>query len=157
MTVQTIAPVRKQISVEVSAERAFEVFTARMGAWWKPEHHIAEQPFADLVIEPFAGGRWVEVDAEGRSCSWGRVIAWEPPGRLVLAWQIDGTWSYDPELVTEVEVRFVAEGPTTTRVELEHRNLERLGELAGPTRAAFDDDQGWAGLLRLFAAAVQAG
>lgn len=154
MTVQTIAPVRKQITVEVSAERAFEVFTAQMGRWWKPGHHIAEKPFVDIVIEPFAGGRWAEVDAEGSTCRWGRVIAWEPPERVVLAWQLDGTWSYDDQLVTELEVRFVAEGPATTRVELEHRNLERLGEQAAAARASFDDPDGWAGLLRLFADAT---
>jgi uncharacterized protein YndB with AHSA1/START domain len=154
MTVQTIAPVRKQVTVEVGSERAFEVFTKEMASWWKPGHHIAENPFTDIVIEPVVGGRWVEVDADGRECSWGRVLAWEPPERLVLAWQIDGTWSYDEGLVTEVEVRFVAEGPSTTRVELEHRHLERLGELAQPTREAFDDPDGWAGLLALFAGAT---
>jgi hypothetical protein len=70
---------------------------------------------------------------------------------VLLAWQLDGTWSYDENLVTELEVRFVAEGPSTTRVELEHRNLDRFGELAESTRASLDDAEGWAGLLRLFA------
>jgi len=157
MTVQTIAPVRKQITVEVAAERAFEVFTARMASWWKPGHHIGENPFTEIMLEPFAGGRWAEVDAEGTECAWGRVLTWEPPHRVVLAWQLDGTWSYDENLVTELEVRFVAEGPSTTRVELEHRNLDRMGELAESTRESLDDPEGWAGLLALFAAAADAG
>ena len=125
-----------------------------MAAWWKPGHHIGENPFTDIVVEPFAGGRWAEVDAEGRDCTWGQVLVWEPPDRVVLAWQIDGTWTYDESLVTELEVRFVAQGPTTTRVELEHRNLDRFGELAASTRESLDDADGWSGLLALFAAAA---
>ena len=156
MTVQTIAPVRKQISVEVSAERAFEVFTSRMASWWKPGHHIGENPFTDIVLEPHVGGRWAEVDADGRECTWGKVLAWDPPQRVVLAWQLDGTWSYDASLVTEVEVRFVSEGPSTTRVELEHRNLDRFGELAETTRESLDGTEGWSGLLALFAATAAA-
>jgi hypothetical protein len=153
MTVQSIAPVQKSITVNVSRERAFEVFTARMGSWWKPEHHIAEQPFVDLVVEPRPGGSWHEVDAAGRTCVWGDVLVWDPPARVVLGWHLNAEYEYDPDLVTEVEVRFVEEGPATTRVELEHRNLDRLGEQAQTARAGLDGEGGWAGLLVLFAAA----
>ena len=156
MNLRTIAPVRKQITVEAPQQRAFDVFTARMGAWWKPDHHLGEQPFADVVIEPHEGGGWFERDAAGTTCTWGRVLAWEPPDRVVLAWQLDARWSYDPDLVTEVEVRFVVEGPTTTRVELEHRGLERMGEGVEEARGALDGPDGWAGLLDLFGSAVAA-
>jgi len=154
MTVQTILPVRKHVTVEVGAERAFDVLTQRMATWWNEAHHIGAEPFVDVRLEPFVGGRWWEVDAGGDECTWGRVLVWEPPTRLVLAWQIDGQWAYDPDLVTELELRFVEQGPTTTRVELEHRNLDRLEEQAASTRESFDGPEGWAGLLALFAGAA---
>ena len=151
MTVQTIAAVQKAITVNVPQQRAFEVFTSRMGSWWNPGHHIADKPFVDVVIEPRVGGSWHEVDAAGGTCPWGEVLTWEPPRLVVLGWHLDAEWEYDADLVTEVEVRFVVVDPTTTRVELEHRNLERLGDRAAETREALDDASGWAGLLKLFA------
>lgn len=153
MTVQTIAPVRKAITVAVPPSRAFEAFTQQMGSWWKPDYTIAESPFVDVRVEPREGGRWFEVDADGKECQWGRVMVWEPPRRVVLAWQITATWAYDPAFETELEIRFVEVGPDATRVELEHRNLERYGEAVAPIRDQFDSDAGWAGLLELFAAA----
>jgi uncharacterized protein YndB with AHSA1/START domain len=154
MTVQTIAPVRKQVTVQAPRTLAFEVFCERMATWWKPTHHIAQEPFTDIVIEPREGGRWFERDAAGNECPWGSILAWEPPARLVLGWQLDQTWAFDPDLVTAVEVRFVEEGPSTTRVELEHRDLERFGSAAAGIREALDSSDGWPGLLRLFANAV---
>jgi len=154
MTVQTIAPVRKAITVAVPVSRAFEAFTEQMGSWWTPGHSIAEAPFVDIRVEPHEGGRWFEVDADGTECPWGRVMVWEPPTRLVLAWQITGRWSYDPGFETELELRFVELGPDSTRVELEHRNLERYGESAEQMRASLDDEGGWAGLLDRFGAAL---
>ena len=153
MTVQTVAPVKKAITVAVPPSRAFEAFTQQMGSWWKPDYTIAESPFVDVRVEPHEGGRWFEVDADGKECQWGRVMVWEPPTRVVLAWQITGTWAYDPGFETELEIRFVEVGPDATRVELEHRNLERYGEAAASIRDQFDSDAGWAGLLELFAAA----
>jgi hypothetical protein len=154
MSVQTIAPVQKSTVVAVPASRAFEAFTQQMGSWWKPDYSIAEAPFVDVRVEPREGGRWYEVDAEGAECPWGRVMVWEPPTRVVLAWQITGTWSYDPEFETELEIRFVEEGPASTRVELEHRNLDRYGDMAVPMRQALDTEEGWAGLLDRFAASM---
>ena len=81
MTVQTIEPVRRQITVNASQQTAFEVFTSRMASWWKPGHHIGEKPFVDIVVEPRAGGRWFERDADGAECEWGSVLEWDPPGR----------------------------------------------------------------------------
>jgi uncharacterized protein YndB with AHSA1/START domain len=149
----TPAPVRKSIHVDAPPERAFRVFTAGMGRWWKPEHHIAPTPFADIVIEPRAGGRWFERDKDGTECEWGKVIAWDPPRRVVLAWQLDANWQYDANFVTELEIRFAAESGGT-RVDLEHRDLEKFGDKAAEVRASLDADSGWNGLLDLYARSV---
>jgi len=154
MTVETITPVFKSVIVAVSTERAFEAFTQRMGSWWKPDHSIGEAPFVDVRMEPHEGGRWFEVDADGNECPWGRVMVWEPPTRVVLAWQIDRRWQYDPAFETEVELRFIAEGDSATRVELEHRHLERFGEAAQGMREQFDGPDGWVGLLERFGASL---
>lgn len=149
------APVRKTITVKVGIERAFTVFTQDMGRWWLKSHSINPATTQkDVVIEPRAQGRWYEIGADGSECSWGHVIDWDPPHRLVLAWQINPDWQFDPALVTEVEVRFTREGANATRVDLEHRLLERFGERAGKLRQSFDDKQGWAGLLEAYGAAA---
>lgn len=152
MTAATIspAPVRKSLRVAAPPDRAFEVFTAGLSRWWPATHSIGKAPLAAAVMEPRAGGRWFERGADGSECDWGRVLVWEPPSRLVLAWQIDAAWRFDPDLVTEVEVRFIPEGDGT-RVELEHRHLERMGETAEAARAALDSPGGWGGLLEGYA------
>ncbi|HEU4408268.1 MAG TPA: SRPBCC family protein [Polyangiaceae bacterium] len=139
----------KQITVEAPAERAFRVFTANMGAWWPREHHIGKSALKDCVIEPRVGGRWYEVTEDGESCDWGKVLAWEPPTRLVLAWQLNAQFAYDPSFVTEVEVRFTALGPKRTRVDFEHRDIERFGPMAAKLREEMGG--GWAGILASFA------
>jgi len=149
--------VRRSIVVEAPQERAFTVFTERMSTWWPLEtHHIGEQKAEAAVVEPRAGGRWYERAADGTECEWGRVIAWKPPERVVFGWHLGPEWKYDPDeaLATEVEVRFVVEGPTTTRVELEHRGFERLGERADELRIPVAGEGGWSGLLELFSKAV---
>jgi uncharacterized protein YndB with AHSA1/START domain len=145
-----IAPVRKQIIVNATPGRAFEVFTTRMSAWWPATHSILSSPLKECVIEPRVGGRWYSVGEDGSTCQSGHVIAWQPPERLVLAWQITPEWKFDPELVTEVEVRFVAMGATATRVELTHRNLERMGPRAPDARALIDAPKGWGAILESF-------
>ncbi len=145
------APVRRAITVRAAPAKAFDVFTAGMGRWWLKTHSINGAPQAEVIVEPRAGGRWFERGEDGSECSWGHVIAWEPPTRVLLAWQIDGAFRFDPEFVTEVEVRFIPDG-TGTRVELEHRNLERFGEQANAVRATFESPNGWGGLLTAFAA-----
>lgn len=154
MSVESLESVRKRVSVEVPRERAFEVFTRHMAGWWNPDHHIGAEPYADLVLEPREGGAWYEVDAGGSRCDWGRVLVWEPPGRVVLNWQISAQWEYDPEQLTELELRFTALSETSTLVELEHRKLENLGAAAAELRAQFDDPAGWQGLLDRFAVQV---
>lgn len=110
----------------------------------------------EAVLEPWAGGRWYETTTEGAVCEWGRVLVWEPPARLVLAWQLNSEFEFefefDPELVTEVEVTFTELGPHRTLVELEHRDLERFGDDAAAMRESFGGDGGWSGLIRDFGA-----
>jgi hypothetical protein len=144
------APVRKSIRVKAPRARAFSVFTAGMARWWRPEHHIAKTPFVDIVVEPRPGGRWFERDRDGAECEWGKVLLWEPPARVILAWQLNAAWQYDPDFVTELEIRFIAEGPNETRVELEHRDLERYGDKAAEIRASLDSPDGWNGALAAY-------
>jgi uncharacterized protein YndB with AHSA1/START domain len=139
----------RQLTVEAPAERAFRVFTGNMGAWWPREHHIGASPLKECVVEPKVDGRWYEVCEDGSTCDWGKVLAWEPPRRLVLAWQLNAKFEYDPSLITEVEVVFTAIGPRQTRVDFEHRNLERFGEAA--ERLSKDMGEGWQGILESFA------
>ncbi len=143
--------VRKQVRVKTSLERAFQVFTQDIERWWHPGHHIGEADLGRIVLEGRAGGRWYEVGVDGSVCDWGRVMVWEPPNRVVLAWQIDSNWKYDPGLLTEVEVLFTAEDSSLTRVDLEHRNLDRYGPEAGSMADQFNAPGGWQGLLDLFA------
>lgn len=134
--------VTKSITVEASREIAFKVFTERMSTWWPEGHHIGKSTIAAVIIESKAGGRWAERGVDGVECDWGRVLAWEPPARLLLAWQLTADFKYDASFSTEVEVRFIEEGPRRTRVELEHRQLDRFGARADEMRKAFDSDGG---------------
>jgi uncharacterized protein YndB with AHSA1/START domain len=144
--------VKKSLFVAAAPARAFNVFTEHMGSWWPlASHHIGKVDAVSAVIEPRVGGRWFEKGNDGSECTWGHVLAWEPPGRLVLSWEISAEWAHDPTLHTEVEVRFVPEG-NGTRVELEHRLLENFGAKGPQMAGIFDSDGGWTGLLAAFAA-----
>jgi uncharacterized protein YndB with AHSA1/START domain len=151
--IQTIESVRRQIVVPADPQRAFEVFTARMTDWWPSAHHIGSAPIAEVVIEPREGGRWYTRHEDGSTTYTGIVVAWEPGERLVVTWQIGADWRYHAELVTTVEVRFVAEGPGRTRVELEHRDLERFGPEAERMRQTFSEPGAWTGTLAAYAGA----
>lgn len=153
MTTQTIEPVRKQITVQAPPEQAFEVFTGRMTRWWNRDYKIGAEALAAVVVEPHEGGRWYERGEQGGECDWGRVLVWDPPHRVVLTWQISPEWKFDPDLRTEVEVRFDATGTGTTAVALEHRGLESFGAAGEAMRGVFDSAGGWAGLLQRFSAA----
>ena len=144
-------PARKSVQVGAPPARAFEVFTAGIGRWWPKTHHIGASELDTHVIEPKAGGRWYERGIDGVECEIGKVLVWEPPVRLILGWQLTADWKFDPDLMTEVEVRFIPVGVNTTRVELEHRNLERFGDRADGFRQQIDSPEGWGGLLQLFA------
>jgi uncharacterized protein YndB with AHSA1/START domain len=151
----TANSIRKSITVDVPQERAFEVFTSGFASWWPLDtHHIAEKDAETAVMEPRAGGRWYERAADGSECEWGTVIAFDPPDSVVLGWQLDGDFKYDPDLVTEVEVSFIPEGESRTRVVLEHRDLDRFGDRRDAVTTAFDAPGGWGGLLERFARAL---
>jgi uncharacterized protein YndB with AHSA1/START domain len=148
--------VRQTVTVDAPPERAFTVFTADLASWWPLDaYHIGAQPAVAVVVEPRPGGRWYERAADGSECDWGSVLAWEPPHRVVLVWQISAEWQPDPALRTEVEVRFAAEEGDRTRVELEHRGLEAYGERAQQMRDIFGSPDGWGSLLRRFAAGAR--
>ncbi|MDB4957349.1 MAG: ATPase [Myxococcales bacterium] len=147
-----VAPIRKQLTVEAPAERAFRVFTAQMTTWWPKQHHIGTSPLQTCVVEPKVDGRWYEVREDGSQCDWGKVLAWDPPRRLVLAWQLGVDFKFDPNLVTEVEVVFTSLGPTRTRVDFEHRNLDRMGPNAKTILSALD--VGWVLSLDSYTAAA---
>jgi uncharacterized protein YndB with AHSA1/START domain len=150
--------VRKTVMVNVPQAHAFAAFTERHGEWWPLQHyHIGAQPPQTAILEPRPGGRWFERAHDGSECDWGRVLVWEPPSRIVLSWEIGSDWKHDPNLKTEVEVRFVAEGKDRTRVELEHRGLDAYGARRDEMRAIFDSDRGWKGLLDSFAAHASEG
>lgn len=147
--------VRRSVVVDAPREQAFEVFTQRMTSWWPLQTHtIGAKPAAAAVMEPHEGGRWFERAEDGEECDWGRVLAWEPPHRVVLSWEITCDWHHDASVHTEVDVRFHAEDDRRTRVELEHRGLEAYAERAEEMRGVFDSDGGWRGLLRRFADAA---
>lgn len=150
----TALVVHKEITVDVMPERAFEVFTDEVDTWWIRDHHAGPGELERVVIEPREGGRCYNREVGGNEVEWGKVLAWEPPGRLVLGWQLTAQWQYDAGFVTEVEVTFAATSAGATLVVLEHRNLDRYGEAAEEVHAALDSDGGWGGSLASFAKAV---
>ncbi len=153
-----IAPVRKTVVVQTTPELAFEVFTARIDRWWPKTHGIGSAPVRESIIEPYVGGRWYTKCEDGTEVVVGHVRVWQPAERFVVGWEISTRWKPDArvELASEVEVRFVAEGSGSTRVELEHRNFERMGAADGETMRK-GVDGGWPGLLELFAAEASVG
>ena len=159
MTQQTETSVRKTVTVEAGQERAFEVFTSGIGSWWPKEHHIGSADMAGCTFEPRVGGRWYETSVDGSECDWGQVLVWEPPHRIVHTWQIQADWKYDPDVAkgSEVEVRFIAEGPNRTRVELEHRNFDRHGDGGKEVADSVANPHGWGYVLAQYTARVDAG
>lgn len=148
----SIAPVRKSILVHASPEKAFEVFTARLDRWWPKKAGIGTAPVRESILEPVVGGRWYTRCEDGSEAVVGHVLVWQPPERLVVSWEVSAEWKPDPRpaFSSEVEVRFIADSASRTRVELEHRNFERMGAAAGE-KMRQDVDGGWPGMLELFA------
>ena len=152
MTTSIDAAVKTSVTVAAPIERAFAVFTQDMKSWWPPEHHILASELVETVVEPHAGGAMYDVGADGSTCRWGTVVAFEPPTRFVFQWHIDLQWQVelDPARTSEVEVRFVAESAAATTVELDHRHLDRHGDGWEAMRDAVGSPDGWAlGLGRL--------
>jgi len=153
VTDHTVDVVRKTITVHASPERAFRVFTEEYDTWWPRSHHIGKSPMKKAIIEGRVGGRCYTEQEDGTDCDWGSVLVWDPPNRLVIAWQIDARWQFEPDLAksSEVDVRFTAEPGGATRVDLEHRHLERHGLDAPAIRTAIDSPKGWGALLQMYA------
>ena len=145
--------VRHEIVVGAPAERAFEVFTTRMDAIKPREHNLLDADLDTTVFERRAGGRIYDRGVDGSECEWATVLAYEPPERVVFSWNIDARWQpeADPARRSEVEVRFVPEGPDRTRVELEHRHLDRHGDGWAGVRGGVDSPEGWPLYLERFA------
>lgn len=144
-----IAPVRKSLLVNATQSHAFDVFTNRLDSWWPKGHGIGSTPLKQSFIEPRKGGRWYTTHEDGSEVVVGHMKVWEPPHRIVFSWEVSANWKPDPSVASEVEINFIAEGARTTRVELEHRNFEALGQADG-AKMRGSVDGGWPGLLELF-------
>lgn len=156
MTNATTPQVQKQIIVDAPLERAFSVFTERFGDFKPKEHNLLGAPIVETLFEPRVGGHIYDRAEDGSECRWARILTYDPPNRVVFSWDIGPTWQLEtnPDNASEVEVRFVAEGPDQTRVELEHRNIDRHGPGFESIHADVDGDHGWPLYLERFAALV---
>jgi uncharacterized protein YndB with AHSA1/START domain len=148
--------IRHEVVVEAPVERAFSVFTERLGDFKPPEHNMLGVEIAETVFEPRAGGRVLDRGVDGSECQWASVLAYEPPNRVVISWNISPRWQIETDLekTSEVEVRFIAESDHRTRVELEHRHLDRHGDGWEGVRAGVDSGEGWPLYLRRYAELV---
>lgn len=142
-----IPNIRKELFVAASQETCFTVFTQKMDTWWPRDHHVGQCPMREMVLESGKDGRWFTIHEDGSEVNVGFVLTWHPYDLLVLNWQIDANFQYDPKVVTEVEVKFIAEGPNATRVLMEHKDLDCLGEGG---KAIESMDVGWSMILNLY-------
>jgi uncharacterized protein YndB with AHSA1/START domain len=151
------AVVRKTVKVNVSVARAFSVFVENMEAWWPATHHIAANPFQAIFVESRKGGRWFERDAQGNDCQWGYVLAWDPPHKVTLSWHLGPDWKFNPDVAhaSEVEIRFTAESPSATLVELTHSGFERHGAGYEQLVATMNGPGAWDTTLAEYAKATE--
>jgi uncharacterized protein YndB with AHSA1/START domain len=150
--------VSKSIVVNAPLAHTFEVFTQDFDRWWPRTHHVGKADMKEAVLEPREGGRWYERGVDGSECEWGRVLVFAPPHRLVIAWQLNGQYAYDPDSAkaSRVEVTFHDEGAGRTRVELVHSELDRHGADWQRVKESVGSPGGWTGLLDRFAATAAA-
>jgi uncharacterized protein YndB with AHSA1/START domain len=155
MSTATTTAVTTSVVVDVPQARAFAVFTEEIGTWWDPDHHLLPEgtTLKAMVFEPRAGGHVIDVLSDGTESRWARVLAYDPPERVIFSWDINVRWQIetDHEKSSEVEVRFLPDGPDRTRVELEHRNLDRHGDGWESMRDAVGSDGGWPSGMRRYA------
>ena len=152
-TATAVPPVVRHLEVAAPVDTCFRVFVHEFASWWPPEHHLGEgRTIAELVIEPFVGGRMYDVDTDGGECQWGTVLAIEPPGRFVFAWHIQGDWTVDldPAVQSEAEVTFTPIDASHTAVHMEHGRLERHGAGAAGVAQGVSSEGGWTVLLGRF-------
>lgn len=159
MTDTAATVVRRQVVVDAPIEQAFTVFTERFGDFKPREHNILGVPIAETVFEPKVGGHIYDRGVDGSECRWARVLAFEPPDRVVFSWDISPRWQLEtnPDNTSEVEVRFVADGPRRTRVELEHRYIDRHGPGWPAVSDGVAHDQGWPLYLERYGALLKEG
>jgi uncharacterized protein YndB with AHSA1/START domain len=156
MTLADDVVVRREVTVDAPIERAFATFTERFGDFKPKEHNMLGVPIAETRFEPHVGGHIYDLGEDGSECRWARVLAYEPPNRVVFSWDISPYWQIEPDeaKTSEVEVTFVAETPTRTRLELVHRNLDRHGPGWEGLAAGVGDDGGWPLYLARYAELV---
>jgi uncharacterized protein YndB with AHSA1/START domain len=157
MSTDTSTSVRATTTVDLPVEDAFRLFTEGIGTWWNPDHHIIAAPYSHMLFEPFVGGNVYDVGTDGSECRWSRVLAYDPPQRVVFSWDIDTHWQVepDPARCSEVHVSFSSDGPDRATVVLEHRHLDRHGD--GWEELAAGLSGGWqSDVLDLYAAVAQA-
>jgi uncharacterized protein YndB with AHSA1/START domain len=159
MTQAQAAVVRTHIVVEAPIARAFSVFTERFGDFKPPEHNLLGVAIAETVFEPRVGGHIYDRGVDGSECRWARILAYEPPARVVFSWDISPQWQLEtePDNASEVELRFIAEGPQRTRLELEHRHIDRHGPGWQAVSDGVAGDAGWPLYLDRYAALFTAG
>ena len=142
-----IPNIKKELVVAASQETCFNIFTQQMDAWWPKTHHVGKCPMTEMVLEQRKSGRWYSKHEDGSDVNVGTILTWHPYDLLVLNWQIDANFQYDPQITTEVEVRFIPEDAQTTRVLMEHKDLDRLGEGG---KAIESMDEGWGMIMNLY-------
>jgi uncharacterized protein YndB with AHSA1/START domain len=149
---QTIQPaaIAKTFTVRAPPQKAFAVFTDGFDRWWPRTHHTGASPLKQAVLEPGVGGRWYSQHEDGSENEWGDVLVWDPPARLVVAWRINAQFVYEPGLLTEVDVRFTDLGDGETRIDFEHRGLERFGDSEAARKTLTSMDGGWSLILDSF-------
>jgi len=157
MTERVLDAVRKSVTVNASPEEAFTIFTEDFDSWWPRSHHIGKTPMTRGIIEGRRGGRCYTEHEDGSEADWGTVLAWDPPRLVLIAWRIAANWQFEPDLekASEVEVRFTPVEDGVTRVDLEHRNFERMSSGAAEMRTGVGGEGGWGSILQLFAARVE--
>lgn len=148
-TTFSIAPVRKSLVISAPQAHAFDVFTNRLDSWWPKSHGIGALPIQKSLIEPHKGGRWYNTHEDGSETVVGRMQVWEPPHRIVFSWEVGANWKPDPSVASEVEIKFIAQDARTTRVELEHRKFEAMGQADG-SKMRGSVDGGWPSLLEMY-------
>ena len=146
-----LTSIKKEVVVEASQQTAFEVFTQKMDLWWPRTHHIGSADMTEMVVEAHVGGRWYSKHADGSEANVGHVLTYQPYDLFILAWQINGDFKCDPDLITEVVTEFIPEGPTTTRVIFEHKDLHLLGS----GKSVESMNEGWGTIMNLYKQAVE--
>lgn len=151
MQVINLTSIKKEFTVEAAQETAFKVFTEKMDSWWPRTHHIGSAEMTEMVVEPGINGRWYSKHVDGQEADIGYVLKYEPFDLFVLAWQINGDFKCDPNLVTEVVAEFISEGPKTTRVKFEHKDLHKLGN----GKSVESMNEGWGTIMGLYKKEVE--